>query len=106
MTIGRTDDPENPSRTAAFEAASLFGAGSRIPSGPAAMLPRQQAGHMTAIDPIVGVLDSSLASKGPSTHVLGRLTRGPAMTGVGEDPVQLDALIRGRLLRLGGGLPE
>jgi hypothetical protein len=70
MTIGRTDDPENPSRAAACEAASLFGAGSRIPSGPAAMLPRQQAGHMTAIDPIVGILNSSLAPKGPSTHAL------------------------------------
>ena len=68
MTIGRTDDPENPSGATAFEAASLFGAGSRIPSGPAAKLPRQQAGHMTAIDPIVRFLDFSLASKGPSTH--------------------------------------
>jgi hypothetical protein len=72
MTIGRTDDPENPSRATAFEAASLFGAGSRIPSGPAAMLPRQQAGHMIAIDPIVGILDFSLASRGPSTHALAK----------------------------------
>src|SRR5580658_6576782 len=50
MTIGRTDDPENPSLAPAFEAASLFGAGPRYPSGPADMLPRQQAGHMNAID--------------------------------------------------------
>src|ERR1700679_2809952 len=80
MTIGRTDDPENPSRTTAFEAVSLFGAGSRIPSGPAAMLPRQQAGHMIAIDPPVGFLNLALAPKGPSTHVLGPAcgrTRGP-----------------------------
>jgi len=32
MTIGRTDDPENPFRVSAFEAAGLFGAGSRNPS--------------------------------------------------------------------------
>ena len=37
MTIGRTDDPENPLVATAFEAASLFGTGSRTPSGPAVM---------------------------------------------------------------------
>jgi len=42
MTIGRTDDPENPFRAAAFEAASLLGAGSRTPSGPADMAPRHK----------------------------------------------------------------
>jgi hypothetical protein len=36
MTIGRTDDPENPPDSPAFEAATLFGTGSRTPSGPAA----------------------------------------------------------------------
>src|SRR5271165_5420026 len=50
MTIGRTEDPENPSLAPAFVAASLFGAGPRNPSGPADMVPRQQAGHMPAID--------------------------------------------------------
>jgi hypothetical protein len=50
MTIGRTDDPENPFCAMAFEAASLFGIGSRTPSGPAVMAPHQQAGHMIAID--------------------------------------------------------
>src|SRR5271157_3011248 len=50
MTIGRTEDPENPSLAPAFVAASLFGAGPRNPSGPADMVPRQQAGHMHAID--------------------------------------------------------
>jgi hypothetical protein len=50
MTIGRTDDPVNPALAMALEAASLFGFGSRTPSGPADMLPRQQAGHMIAID--------------------------------------------------------
>jgi hypothetical protein len=68
MTIGRTDDPENPFRVSASEAAGLFGAGSRNPFGPAVMIPRQQAGHMIAIDPPVRILTSSLESKGPSTQ--------------------------------------
>ena len=37
MTIGRTDDPENPLPAKAFEAAEVFGNGSRTPSGPAVM---------------------------------------------------------------------
>src|SRR3954451_9344525 len=64
MTIRRTDDPENPFLALACKAAALFGAGSRNPSGPAAMLPRQQAGHMTAIDPPVKVLIPPLHSRG------------------------------------------
>jgi hypothetical protein len=68
MTIGRADDPENPFSVPAFEAAKLFGAGSRNPSGPADMVPRQQAGHMLAIDPPVKILNEALASEGPSTH--------------------------------------
>jgi hypothetical protein len=70
MTIGRTDDPENPFRVPAFEAAGLFGAGSRNPSGPAVMMPRQQAGHMIAVDPPVRILIETLEFKGPSTHTL------------------------------------
>ena len=50
MTIGRTDDPENPLRAMAFEVTSLLGTGSPTPSGPAVMAPHQQAGHMIAID--------------------------------------------------------
>jgi hypothetical protein len=69
MTIGRTDDPENPLVTQACEVAVVFGAGSRIPSGPADMEPRQQAGHMIAIDLPVRLLTFLLASEGPSTHV-------------------------------------
>src|ERR1700722_12611852 len=65
MTIGRTDDPENP---LAFEAAGLFGAGTRNPSGPAVMMPRQQAGHMIAVDPPVRILIETLEPKGPPTH--------------------------------------
>src|ERR1700727_1614121 len=73
MTIGRTDDPENPISVPAFEAAKLFGAGSRIPSEPADMVARRQAGHMLAIDPPVRILFEALASKGPSTHTLSHL---------------------------------
>jgi hypothetical protein len=70
MTIGRTDDPENPISVPAFEAAKLFGAGSRTPSGPAGMVPRRQAGHMLAIDPPVKILIEALASRGrPHMHV-------------------------------------
>ena len=68
MTIGRTDDPENPLTPMALEAAKLFGAGSRNPSGPADIVPRQQAGHMLAIDPPVRILFEALASEGSSTH--------------------------------------
>ena len=64
MTIGRTDDPENPFLATAVKAASLFGSGSRNPSGPAAMLPRQQAGHMIAIDPPVRFLTFLLHPRG------------------------------------------
>src|ERR1700689_1331403 len=42
MTIGRTDDPENPLGAPAFEVAEVFGCGSRTPSGPAVMVPRRQ----------------------------------------------------------------
>src|SRR5277367_902625 len=68
MTIGRTDDPENPFRTTAFEAGSLLGSGSRTPSGPADMRRVTKAGHMIAIDPPVRFLTFPLASRGPSTH--------------------------------------
>src|SRR5271166_6372789 len=86
MTIGRTDDPENPRVATACEAASMFGTGSQTPSGPAVMAPRRQAGHMIAIDPPVRILASSLASKGPSTHA----TRSPGAP-IREDsqPLQL-----------------
>src|ERR1041385_6004971 len=68
MTIGRTGDPENPFEVSAFEAVGLFGAGSRNPSGPAVMMPRQQAGHMIAIDPPVRTLSFALESREPSTQ--------------------------------------
>src|SRR5450631_51965 len=64
MTIGRTDDPENPPDSPAFEAATLFGTGSRTPSGPADIVPRQQAGHMIAIDPPVKISSKLLHPRG------------------------------------------
>jgi len=73
MTIGRIDDPENPSQPVALEVAQLFGTGSRIPSGPAVMMPRQQAEDMIAIDPPVRILFEALEPKGPSTHGCGFL---------------------------------
>jgi len=85
MTIGRTDDPENPFVAQAFKAASVFGLGSRTPSGPAAVLPRQQAEHMIAIDPPVRILIFSLASEGPSTHATWS-RRGPKSDACGRSP--------------------
>jgi hypothetical protein len=70
MTIGRIDDPESPLKPVAPEAARLFGTGSRIPSGPAVMMPRQQAEHMIAVDPRVRILFEALEPRGPSTHGL------------------------------------
>src|SRR4051794_25696798 len=66
MTIGRTDDPENPSRVTASKAATLFGTGSRTPSGPAVVMPRQSdpmrasGGQIT-----VSAGDHSLEDSGP-----------------------------------------
>ena len=86
MTIGRTDDPGNPSHAPALEAATVFGSGSRNPSGPAAMMPRQQAGHMIALDPNVEFLALALASKGPSTHAWGFTTDGALPAAPLADP--------------------
>ena len=52
----------------AFEAAKLFVAGSRIPSGPADMVPHRQAAHVLAIDRPVKILNEALASDGPFTN--------------------------------------
>ncbi len=52
MAIGRTDEwrQSSPGQRH-IDAADLFGCHSRNPSGPAAMTPRQKAGHMTAFVP-------------------------------------------------------
>jgi hypothetical protein len=68
MTIGRIDDPESPLEPVALEAARLFGIGSRIPSGPAVMMPRQKAEHMIAVDPRVRILFEALEPKGPFSN--------------------------------------
>jgi len=50
--IGRTDEWQQSSPGQRhIDAADLFGCHSRNPSGPAAMTPRQKAGHMTAFEP-------------------------------------------------------
>src|SRR6476620_8418885 len=65
MTIGRTDDPERPSRVSAFfRAARLFGTGSRNPSGPAVMVPRQQGRTHERNRPARQNLASALEPKG------------------------------------------
>jgi len=66
MTIGRTDDPESPSRVSAFKAARLFGTGSRNPSGPAVTVPRQQGRTHERNRPARQNLASALEPKGPS----------------------------------------
>ena len=119
MTIGRTDDPENPSHATACKAATVFGTGSRVPSGPAVMQPHQQAGHMIAIDPSVGILNLVLASKGSSTHAWGvvrilcgsplrRSQRAPKQKPVTGPPHGARGSSRGcrtmRFLRVGCGL--
>jgi hypothetical protein len=68
MTIGRADDPVNPLVAAAFEAASVFGTGSRTPSGPAVSAPRRQGRTHDRNRPARQTSHFSLASKGPSTH--------------------------------------
>jgi hypothetical protein len=70
MTIGRTDDPENPALAMALEAASLFGFGSRNPSGPAASGQRAAPTGRThdRNRPARQTAHFSLASEGPSTH--------------------------------------
>ena len=66
MTIGRTEDPENPKNLSAFEVDALFGTGSRNPSGPAVIAPHEQAGHMIAVDPYVMAL--TLLNQGGRPH--------------------------------------
>jgi hypothetical protein len=64
--IGRTDERQNPLIPMAgnhmpFE---LFGCCSRNPSGPAVIVPRQQAGHMTAFEPTIRFCRTYLNSTG------------------------------------------
>jgi hypothetical protein len=68
MTIGRTDDPENPFGAPAFEAADVFGSGSRIPSGPAVIEPHPKGRTHDRNRPARQNSHFPLASEGPSTH--------------------------------------
>jgi hypothetical protein len=68
MTIGRTDDPESPSRVSAFKAARLFGTGSRNPSGPAVTVPRQQGRTHERNRPARQNFASALELKGPFSN--------------------------------------
>jgi hypothetical protein len=70
MTIGRTDDPENPvSRNGRpTRPRHCLGLDRGTHLGQRPCEPRQQAGHMTAIEPPVRILNFALASEGPSTH--------------------------------------
>src|SRR6185312_12599420 len=92
MTIGRTDDPENPFCAAAFEAASLLGTGSRIPSGPADMAPRREGRTHDRNRPACQTSHFSLASERPSTHGTEDGASANHVGAVGGDFVVLDAL--------------
>ena len=67
MTIGRTDDPENPCVATALSrlhvwdwiAEPIWASGHEL---------RKQAGHMIAVDPHVKLLMFSLASEGPFSN--------------------------------------
>ena len=85
MTISRTEDPENPPDLTVVKAATLFGTGSGIPSGPAVMTPRRKVEHMIAIDPLVRILNFALASTGPSTHASEPILHAEPHLGVDAD---------------------
>jgi hypothetical protein len=48
--------------------ASDLGPGPRIALGPAVIVPRKQAGHMTALDQCASMFQKTLAKWEPSTH--------------------------------------
>jgi hypothetical protein len=68
MTLGRTDDPENPFGAQAFQSRPSVWDWIANPIWASGHAPREQAGHMTAVDPPVRFLIFPLASKEPSTH--------------------------------------
>jgi hypothetical protein len=68
MTLGRTDDPENPFGAQAFQSRPSVWDWIADPIWASGHAPREQAGHMTAVDPPVRFLIFPLASKEPSTH--------------------------------------
>jgi hypothetical protein len=68
MTIGRTDDPENPFGAQAFRNRLSVWDWIAEPIWASGHEPREQAAHMIAVDPPVKLLIFPLASEGPSTH--------------------------------------
>lgn len=68
---GRTEDPGNPRHSMALEVEVLFLSGSRNPSGPAVIAPRQQTGHMIAVDPHVGFLVNAFELRGRPHMIVG-----------------------------------
>jgi hypothetical protein len=66
LTIGRTEDPENPSAATAFRGRKLVWDWIADPIWASGHLPREQAEHMIAVDPPVKILILPLASEGPS----------------------------------------
>jgi hypothetical protein len=68
MTIGRTDDPENPVSVTASRSRRTVWDWIADPIWASGHAPRQQAGHMNAVDPPVRLLANALEPKGPSTQ--------------------------------------
>src|SRR4051794_14479674 len=68
MTLGRTDDPENPLGAQACQSRRSVWGWIADPIWASGHAPREKAGHMIAIDPPVRFLIFPLASKGPPTH--------------------------------------
>jgi hypothetical protein len=68
MTIGRTEDPENPFGAQALQGRIRVWDWIADPIWASGCEPHQQAEHMIAVDPLVRILLFPLASKGPSTH--------------------------------------
>jgi hypothetical protein len=69
MTIGRTDDPENPFGAQAFQSRPSVWDWIADPIWASGHEPRRQAVHMIAVDPPVRILTYfALASKGPFSN--------------------------------------
>jgi hypothetical protein len=68
-TIGRTKEPQNPKASSSTKLAAMMRERFRgFHQGQRSSIPHQQAGHMTAPDPIIPPRIFFLASQGPSTH--------------------------------------
>src|SRR5258708_31140846 len=88
MTIGRPDEPGTPLIATAPQCRPFVWGWFADPIWASGHMPRQQAGHMTALEPVVGFCCPwPLASEGSSTnaicHWVGFL-RGPMQTLMGH----------------------